>query len=883
MKRNLAGLLITAATCVAWLGTGSALAHDNPPTPPKPVNNLLEAKFTPAPIAVDGLAEAAWSAAPAAPLAHAYNPAMTGPPAAACAISGDVRALWDGAVLYLLVSVTDPLVTTAATGLGNRDGVEFWIDHFNDKKAKFEEDDGTMTITAPPVAFTANRPQNTVYDNVSTRYLKSYASALRTDAAGATLGYSVEIAWYLGEHARANGSTFGFDFGINEADATNSRQCRLFWNPATANRTTNDNREWGTVKLAGFDGSAPKQIDTFMLSNNIAKANALVRGIWRDESQVDSALERANTALVSNNQYQIDWANGWLDAALRGLRRHGPFKHGIGPFPDALDLPLVKHLNDPFRFFNGRRVRSLADWDARREELKELLQYYELGMKPPKPLVLTAVSVTNGQSRNITISMTDNGRNAAFTPRLTLPTAAQAAASGKAAPFPVIVSLDFAVGNGNANYLNAGYAVLSIPTGAVQSDNVAHTGAIFDLYPYSVADGTDFGCLLGWAWGASRAVDALELLVASDPAYLVEGTTTPLIALDKLSVTGFSRWGKGALATGMLDARFKVTHTGASGSGGAAPYRYIPFDHQYAWGFTGGSETLGDHMRHQTHNSNEMMRRFLNDTFPSTVQGRIYETRTHGYGERLPFDHHLEIAAIAPRAVLIANTNDDYGNNAEGDVIGYEGAKAVFEYLGAGDRLAVDLYLGGGGHSLKVSQQHNFVRFLDYVLYGVPLPNSVPPGDATSVPTDVQLRHNPYLTGGAGGTNIYDTYFGGLASMMPWRPWAPHANLLSSLTLSEGAIAPRLSETQTHYFAHVRNSVRSIRVTALGEDPRATLTVNGAGVGNGAESGEIPLKVGRNNVEIEVTAVDGDKRLYKVTIERAGCFFGWGHFWPCHR
>jgi hypothetical protein len=103
------------------------------------------------------------------------------------------------------------------------------------------------------------------------------------------------------------------------------------------------------------------------------------------------------------------------------------------------------------------------------------------------------------------------------------------------------------------------------------------------------------------------------------------------------------------------------------------------------------------------------------------------------------------------------------------------------------------------------------------------------------------------------------------------------------LTLSEGAIAPRLSETQTHYFAHVRNSVRSIRVTALGEDSRATLTVNGAGVGNGAESGEIPLRIGRNNVEIEVTAIDGDKRLYQVTIERAGCFFGWGHFWPCHR
>src|SRR5688572_18816771 len=108
MKRIDSGLLIAAC---AWIGMGNALAHDAPLTPTKPVNNLLEAKFTPAPITIDGLAEPAWDAAPAAPLAHAYNPAMTGPPIAACAASGEVRALWDGAVLYLLVSVTDPFVT----------------------------------------------------------------------------------------------------------------------------------------------------------------------------------------------------------------------------------------------------------------------------------------------------------------------------------------------------------------------------------------------------------------------------------------------------------------------------------------------------------------------------------------------------------------------------------------------------------------------------------------------------------------------------------------------------------------------------------------------------------------------------------------------------
>jgi hypothetical protein len=98
----------------------------------------------------------------------------------------------------------------------------------------------------------------------------------------------------------------------------------------------------------------------------------------------------------------------------------------------------------------------------------------------------------------------------------------------------------------------------------------------------------------------------------------------------------------------------------------------------------------------------------------------------------------------------------------------------VFEFLRAGDRLALDLYMGGGGHSLKLPQQHNFVRFLDYVWYGVPLPSTAPPGDATNTPTNVQLRRDPYLDG-AGGRSVYDEYYGGQRNMMPWLPHAPGA------------------------------------------------------------------------------------------------------------
>lgn len=50
---------------------------------------------------------------------------------------------------------------------------------------------------------------------------------------------------------------------------------------------------------------------------------------------------------------------------------------------------------------------------------------------------------------------------------------------------------------------------------------------------------------------------------------------------------------------------------------------------------------------------------------------------------------------------------------------------------------------------------------------------AVPPGDATNTPTDVQLRRNPYLTGAEGGLSVYDVYYGGIGTMMPWLGHGP--------------------------------------------------------------------------------------------------------------
>jgi len=724
---------------------------------------------------MDGRTGPAWDKAPSSPISICMNPKLTAP-LDNCAASGTVQALWHGPVLYLLITVSDPDIVTSPTADSKRSSVQVFIDQYDDKFPKFEEDDGFALVGADGRQ-SGNRTNADLpyYPAAWTTHLQSSAAALRTDADGKAIGYTVELAWSIGDLPLKNGTRIGIEFAVNAASsAASDIAYRLFWSSGK-NKGLDDNTMWGDVVLAGYDASTPMPLNTWILEQNIRKATSsessatgLVRGIWRDESVLDRALAAANTALhTATTQVQIDKADLALDAALRGLRR-------TGKYPDPYDLPAVNHLPDPFTFFNGTRVRTLEDWNRRRAEIKDLAQYYEFGSMPPPPESLAAVSSPGPagpiRSNTLTVTIRDHGRTASFKPVLYLP-------STGTPPYPVIVEEDFAANPKfsppNPAFLAGGYAVLSIPTwdsarlnvSGIASDDGNHTGAFFALYPYKLdAAGDDRGVLLAWAWGASRAVDAINYLAAHDTAY------AHLVDTRKLVVTGFSRWGKAALLAGFLDDRFLVTAPGGSGSGGAAPYRYDsfgnrpfrhePFGNVYPWGRSPGAETMGDHVRHQTHNSNEMIRRFLNDTVPAPVEPRMYLTDTWGYGARLPFDHHEEIAAIAPRAVLIDNTNDDYADNAEGDSIGYEGAKPVFEFLGVPQNLALDLYMGGGGHSLKKPQAENIVAFANMVLFGTPLPADIAK----------HLTTNPYLDAGT-----YDTYYGGLRTMMPWAKDVPHA------------------------------------------------------------------------------------------------------------
>ncbi len=718
-----------------WMSSVCATAQNNMASSHRSVT--LHAEFNRSVITVDGKKENAWLEAPGAKvgIAMTSNLSATDPQ---CQTYGEVHSLWDGALLYLLIEVSDADITNAGKRATDKDAVEIYLDLRNDKFPKYEEDDGVIRISSSGEITSTGSPAERV---------EAFATTSRYNKEKQVTGYIVELALHTGGLSIQNGTAIGIEFGIIDATSdTHAAKHRIFWSDGN-NKGVNDNTKWGTLILNGYDDKNPFALDTFSLHSSIKKAEALPRGVWNDETKLDQALAAARQSITATDQTQINAAALSLENAITNLRRKGKY-------PDPFDLPSITHLPDPFTFTDGRKVKSAEDWVARRKEIRNLAQYYEYGFMPDPPDSVAAT--INGKT--LTVRVTDNRKTESFDALLTIPTVEQC---GKAGPYPVIVSIDFREGDARQVYLEAGYAVLSVIYSRIASDNFDHHGPFYSLYPYDVNTGNDAGTLLAWAWGASRGVDARTYLVNNNPSFANR------LDLDKLVVTGFSRCGKAALLAGLMDERFDVVSPGASGCGGAAVYRYdsfgntpfrkAPFGNVYDWGTSPGAEVLPDKLRHQGHNSDQMLSRFLNPD-------RLYKTNTHGYGERLPYDHHEIIAAIAPRAVLITTANDDYANNAEGDCIGLEGAKPVFEFLGARQNLALNLRTSGepnprgwgGGHWISETQLKNLVAFSNMIFFGSSLPQHL----------EEKFYTNPYLP-------TFDKYYGGTTRMMPWLSTVP--------------------------------------------------------------------------------------------------------------
>ena len=350
-------------------------------------------------------------------------------------------------------------------------------------------------------------------------------------------------------------------------------------------------------------------------------------------------------------------------------------------------------LPDPLVFADGKRVATPAEWPRRRTEILRLFQDQMYGVMPDRPKIQRFVLRETGPAfdgkavrKQFRIWFADNDTGPFIDVLVYLPKSDK--------PAPVFLGLNF---NGNhtihadpairlpeswvqsknltgqptenpgnratdagrgtnveawqAEYLvGRGYALATVYCGDIDPDfNDGFKNGVHALYPALGAErpGNAWGSVCAWAWGLGRALDCLQADTAIDAR--------------KVAVMGHSRLGKAALWAGAMDERFALVISNNSGCCGAALSKRI---------FGETVAVINSHFPH-----------WFCDNFK----------RYSDNEQALPFDQHMLVATIAPRAVYAASAEDDRWADPKGEFLSLTHAAPVYAFLGVGGLPATEM------------------------------------------------------------------------------------------------------------------------------------------------------------------------------------------------
>ncbi|WP_437685266.1 glucuronyl esterase domain-containing protein [Sorangium sp. So ce176] len=320
--------------------------------------------------------------------------------------------------------------------------------------------------------------------------------------------------------------------------------------------------------------------------------------------------------------------------------------------PAASSLPAYETHHDPFLMLDGSRITKRSEWACRRAEIKAQVEEYESG---PKPAVARENVTGAFSGKTLTVDVKEGAKSVSFSIDINAP------AGAPSGPIPLLISL-------------AGFGFITLDTSVFTSNGVATavfnnneigaqsgggsrgTGKFYDLY------GKDHpaSSMIAWAWGVSRIIDALE--------------KTPAANIDprRIAVTGCSRDGKGALTAGAFDERIALTIPQESGAGGSA-----------SWRVSQAGKNAGENVQTLSHAAGEQP--WFRADFGSNFGSKV---------DNLPFDHHMVMGLVAPRALLVLDNKIDWlgidSTFTAGSI-----AHAIWEGLGVPDRMG---YWQLGGH-----------------------------------------------------------------------------------------------------------------------------------------------------------------------------------------
>jgi hypothetical protein len=337
-------------------------------------------------------------------------------------------------------------------------------------------------------------------------------------------------------------------------------------------------------------------------------------------------------------------------------------------------------LPDPLLLSNGTKVRDAKTWTARRRaEILELYRTEMFGRSPAKPAKLnyevTSVDKQALGGKAVRKLVVIHIGSAAMHVLLYLPANAKK-------PAPVFVAVGFS-GNQTVaadpgvplddewvidretkkyvkrkatedsrgssaqrwqldQILAHGYGLATVYCGDIEPDFVG--GLPYGIRPLFYKAGRtapaadDWGAIGAWAWGLSRIADYLD--------------TDRDVDARRIAVFGHSRMGKTAIWAGAQDTRFSLVISNESGEGGAALAR----------------RDYGERTKD------------LNTHFPYWFCANFQK-----YNDRedaMPFDSHMLLALVAPRALYVASAEGDQWSDPKGEFLGAVNASPVWELFG---------------------------------------------------------------------------------------------------------------------------------------------------------------------------------------------------------
>jgi hypothetical protein len=654
------------------------------------------------------------------------------------------------------------------------------------------------------------------------------------------IGYNVEVALHIEKTKTENGRAFGIDVSINDVadNVTLTMQNRdgtarltkgptrvgiSFWSHNQNDLYADFDAErpnavdWGNVTIAGWDGKRAFKFSNWRLIDALRYLDSVAfpKGVYTPASQerLDKARSQADRLIQGSlagtrEKAKIDAASDQLEAAIAGLR------WADTRYPDPAELPVQNTLPNPYKFFGSNRlVKSGSDWKERRAEILNLAQFYEYGYKPGPPdnIEITQIKHVNigddvlwyrwngkdtfrkatSPQEQVTIRITVGTRTAELKYTVYLPTDEQLKNSGRGGRrAPVVLSFD----GDNEAYRKAGNVVVETPSGSGGDGRTneyawgIRTGAFYELYPYS-RNGAgalrEVSSEMAAAWSASRVVDSLERIGES----AVPGASAIAAAIDpsKLAVTGFSINGKYAFVSAVFDERISACIPGAAGASGPSPWRYVYIGQEYDWtgtqfapaASTGkspqqvatGTEFMANSIRHNRVRGIELFRHFL-------TPGYFYERLpgAYGFGTRLPFDQNDLVATLAPRAIVLVNTVNDYNDGSLADSLSLQMAKSVYGSLGLnGDDLIKfnqrPVQGPGDPHGQDATQWIRTAEYLSHYFYGTAMSRSTETwlnndpfnlkisNNRTQTPYDYYYGGFNTITGGSGGVDGRDGWY----------------------------------------------------------------------------------------------------------------------------